>query len=30
MWRKIGCGILAITGASLLAPRAGANKNFVA
>jgi Domain of Unknown Function (DUF1080)/FG-GAP-like repeat len=29
MWKKIGCGILAIAGAFLLLPRAGANKNFV-
>jgi hypothetical protein len=29
MWKKIGCGVLAIAGAFLLLPRAGANKNFV-
>jgi hypothetical protein len=29
MWQKVGCGVLAIAGAFLLLPRAGANKNFV-
>src|SRR5580698_3066477 len=29
MWKRIGCGVLAIAGVFLLLPRAGANKNFV-